>query len=416
MFPGADQLGQAPRIKGNRRSPASFWTGTFTGKIDQCLAHGERRAGSLRRATEAEVRSLLDEARKLVPIGDTDLVWRMLAKNPDIIRAVIPGAGRSPAGVFAYLPLSAFGAASIVAGRFDGAEPDPAWITRPGESPDAIYLWLIHAPRQFSKVLGEIARLFRNLSPEGVPIFSRATNPSSAKLQRSAGFIAAAKLYPGAPEWLLVTLPDGQSPAEPRRGNASALSVETVRDMAGLAQVFALRSATYIAEQFCTYEEEFDGNDFCATHFIGRVDGDPAGCIRLRYFGGFAKLERLCVRREYRGRGLKEELVRAALDHARAKKFTRIYGHARFDLVEMWARFGFKPVEGRPAFRFANIDYVEIICELEPDEAAISLGVPPMMTTRPEGAWDEPGPLDWSNLAEDPQRAALIARHTRFRG
>jgi hypothetical protein len=81
----------------------------------------------------------------------------------------------------------------------------------------------------------------------------------------------------------------------------------------------------------------------------------------------------------------------------------------------MWREFGFEPIPGRPAFRFANIDYVEILRELEPDANAVRLGVPAMMTTRPEGAWDEPGPLDLSILNADPQRLALIARHTRFR-
>jgi predicted GNAT family N-acyltransferase len=191
--------------------------------------------------------------------------------------------------------------------------------------------------------------------------------------------------------------------------------VAIVRSMSGLAQVFALRAATFIAEQFCSYEEEFDGNDFCSTQFVGSIDDDPAGCIRLRYFGDFAKLERLCVRREYRGSGLKAALVEAALGHARAKNFRLVYGHARADLVPMWREFGFEPIAGRPSFRFANIDYVEILRELEPDESAVRLGVPAMLTTRPEGEWDEPGPLDLSLLTADASRRALIERHTRFR-
>ena len=107
--------------------------------------------------------------------------------------------------------------------------------------------------------------------------------------------------------------------------------------------------------------------------------------------------------------------ARPAIDHARQKRFTRVYGHARADLVEMWRDFGFEPIAGRAPFRFADIDYVEILRELEPDPAGIRLGVPPMMTTRPEGAWDVPGPLDLSNLDPDPARLALIARHTSFR-
>ena len=394
---------------------AFFWKGTFTGKMDRSIARGARAPASLRRARREEIVALLDRVRGMIAVGDTEVVWRMLAKNPDIVRAVSFSPGGPAAGLFAYLPLNAFGAAQIVAGQFDGANPDPAWICREGESPEAFYWWLVYTPGRLARMLGAVARLFGELAPKGVPVFSRAANAASERLQRSVGFLDAAAVYPGAPRWLLVALPEGRLPERREQRPAGAITIEIVRTMAGLAEVFALRAATYIAEQFCSYEEEFDGNDLCATHFVARVDGDPAGCIRLRYFGDFAKLERLCVRREYRGGGTKEKLVEAALAHARAKRFRQVYGHSRFDLIDMWARFGFRPIEGRPTFRFANIDYVEIIRDLEPDETAIRLGVPPMMTTRPEGAWDEPGPLDWSNVAPDPARAALIARHTRFR-
>ena len=55
-----------------------------------------------------------------------------------------------------------------------------------------------------------------------------------------------------------------------------------------LMQCFALRSAVYIGEQQCPYWEEFDGNDFTATHLILYVDGEPASSMRLRWFGTFA--------------------------------------------------------------------------------------------------------------------------------
>ena len=393
-----------------------FWNGAFTLKMDRCMTRGARAPARLRRATREEVVALLDEARQGIQIGGTEGVWPMLAKNPDIIRAICFRA-QAPAGLFAYLPLNAFGASLIVSGGFDGAAPDPAWICRPDERPEAIYWWLVHAPNKFSRVLAAIAQLFDQLAPDGVPVFSRAVTLASERLQRSVGFMPARNLYPEAPDWLLVALPEGRLPP-PGRGNETAparLTVSIVRTMEDLAKIFSLRAATYLAEQFCTYEEEFDGNDLCSTQFLGSIDGDAAGCIRLRYFGDFAKLERLCVRREYRGIGLKEKLVQAALDHARAKRFRLVYGHARADLLQMWAEFGFRPIEGRPKFRFANIDYVEIIRELEPDATAIRLGVPPMMTTRPEGSWDEPGPLDLSSIAPDPARQALIARHTKFR-
>ncbi len=48
------------------------------------------------------------------------------------------------------------------------------------------------------------------------------------------------------------------------------------------------------------YEEEFDGNDFSSTHLLGYVGDEPAGCLRIRYFASFAKIERLAVRHEFR--------------------------------------------------------------------------------------------------------------------
>ncbi len=395
--------------------PGSFWNGAFTDRMDRCRDRGAHAPALLRRATPDEIASLLAEARGVVPIGATEGVWPMVAKNPDIVRAICTESGPTPAGIFAYLPLNHFGAEMIVTGQLDGGAPDPAWICRRHERPEAIYWWLIHSPGLLFRVLGAIAALFEELAPDGVPVFSRAMSAASERLQHRMGFIRARSLYPEAPDWLLVALPEGRVPSRRIAARPMRLEVKMVRTMEDLAKIFSLRSATYIAEQFCTYEEEFDGNDLCSTQLLGSVDGDPAGCIRLRYFGGFAKLERLCVRREYRSIGLKEKLIHAALDHARAKSFRLVYGHARADLVEMWARFGFRPVEGRPAFRFANIDYVEIIRELEPDPKAIRLGVPPMMTVRPEGSWDEAGPLDLSNIDPDPARLALIAKHARLR-
>ncbi len=91
-----------------------------------------------------------------------------------------------------------------------------------------------------------------------------------------------------------------------------------------MAMIFAVRSATYINEQFCLYSEEFDGNDFCATRLIGFIDGDPAGSIRMRYFGDFVKVERLARAPEYRRSRLAFKLVREALALARQKGFTAL--------------------------------------------------------------------------------------------
>ena len=185
----------------------------------------------------------------------------------------------------------------------------------------------------------------------------RAVDARSVRLHNTIGFRVAREFFPGAPEWLLVTFPEH---APPPRKPSRQIDVRLVRSFEDMAKIFAVRSSTYLAEQFCLYDEEFDGNDFCASQFLGSVDGDPAGCIRLRYFGGFAKLERLAVRKEYRRTALAFELVRASLRHSRQKNFTQVYGHSRRDLLPFWGRFGFRPIEGRPVFKFANLEYIEV--------------------------------------------------------
>lgn len=178
---------------------------------------------------------------------------------------------------------------------------------------------------------------------------------------------------------------------------ASTRTVTTTRlarTVEDTMKVFSIRAATYMADQSCPYDEEFDGNDFCAAHILGEIDGEPAGCIRVRFFADFVKFERLAVRREYRTSSLAFRLVRAAIDYARTKGFRQVYGHARHDLVDFWARFGFTVLPDRPRFSFSGVDYVEMGGEISAAATPVTLDQSPYVLIRPEGAWDKPGPLD----------------------
>jgi len=163
-----------------------------------------------------------------------------------------------------------------------------------------------------------------------------------------------------------------------------------------LAQVFAIRSAVYIAEQKCPYEEEFDGNDFCATHVLGRVDGEPAGAMRVRWFAGFAKFERSCVLPDFRKTGLAATMMNFCIDLARRKGFRLAYAHSQKRLVHYWEKFGFKPIRTDEGLVFSDHEYVEILLEMAPHPDAVSLSSDPYVLLRPEGKWDTPGVLERS--------------------
>ena len=95
---------------------------------------------------------------------------------------------------------------------------------------------------------------------------------------------------------------------------SKAVTVRIARDLNDLMTVFAIRSAVYLAEQDCPIDEEFDGNDLVAAHFIGFVGTEPAACLRVRFFGDFAKVERLAVRHQFRKSRVSFKLVQASVE------------------------------------------------------------------------------------------------------
>ncbi len=131
-------------------------------------------------------------------------------------------------------------------------------------------------------------------------------------------------------------------------------------------------------------------------HLIAYIGDEPAGCIRVRFFADFAKLERLAIRKEFRKSRAAFQLVRAALKLCQKKGYRRAYGHSQTRLVSFWGRFGFHTFEGGKSFVFSDFDYVELVADLEPDPEAVTIGADPYVIIRPEGRWHTPGILEQS--------------------
>jgi predicted GNAT family N-acyltransferase len=391
--------------------PASYKTVAFTDRFEKLVRmRGNRSMTRSRAVSTEEARFLARKLRHAVgATADDNALMRVLAHNPEIVRLAEREDGGEP-GFVAYLPLRADGLVALTEGRLDRRNPDTALLCHAGETPVALYMWCVYSPGNFIPAIAAIAAHFEEIAPGGVPLFTSAATAPAARLFASLGFQRAIDYFPNADDDVLVVFrntptPDGEGgpgagPDGGPNGGSKVKAPETVtrvsRTIEDVMKVFAIRAATYMNEQSCPYDEEFDGNDFCAAHIIGEIGGEPAGCIRIRFFGGFAKLERLAVRPEFRKSSLAFRLVRAAIDYVRQKGFTHIYGHARADLVPFWSRFGFRPISGRPTFSFSDVDYVEMEGAIAPAANPIGLGHSPYELIRPEGAWDRPGPLDRS--------------------
>jgi predicted GNAT family N-acyltransferase len=172
--------------------------------------------------------------------------------------------------------------------------------------------------------------------------------------------------------------------------------IRVASSMTDLMQVVAIRAAAFLAEQTCPYGEEFEGNDFCAMHLIGAIEGEPAACLRVRFFADFAKLERLAVRHEFRKSRIAFDIVRTGIKICRQKGYTRIYGHAQDRLVPFWSRFGARPMGPQRELTFSDYSYTEMLLVTDRDPEALSLASDPYVLIRLEGHWNEPGPLERS--------------------
>lgn len=387
---------------------SSFRNLGFSQKVKALIQRPGLRNSRIETAAWQAAAPWIDRARGETVLAEDAVILSLLERNNEILKLFRTDSGREQ-GLFAYLPLNVDGVSAITEGRFDGFAPQPDWICRPGEKPEAIYLWFVYLPGALGRTLGALATAFDNLVLDGCPVFSRAINAHAERLNRAMGFLDARAFFPQCRPGLLVVFPERELATLP----CGVTEVRVARGWEDMAQIMSVRSATYLAEQYCHFSEEFDGNDFCATHLLGLIDGDAAGCIRIRFFADFAKIERLAVRAEYRRSKLAFELARAAIRHCERKGYLRIYGHSRIDFVRFWKTFGFRERTDRTAFSFANIQYRELLLDLEPHESAITLDASPMVLIRPEGAWDQPGPLDISRSALDPKRRALIAARAR---
>lgn len=200
---------------------------------------------------------------------------------------------------------------------------------------------------------------------------------------------------------------DGSRPDDFAR-SPGPVKVRVVRTLDDFQKIVALRALIYMAEQDCPYDEEFDGNDLAgATHLLAEIGGEPVGCMRVRWFCDFAKVERSCVRPDFRSFRIGWVMMDHAIDLIRRKGYRKVLGHAQEHLVGYWERYGLLPRKGRDPFAFSDRAYREVLGIFPQREDALHLDVDPLVLDRPEGAWDRPGPLDRS--AARGAKSAMLA-------
>ncbi len=113
---------------------------------------------------------------------------------------------------------------------------------------------------------------------------------------------------------------------------------QTLDDM---LKALAVRSIVFCEEQEVPYRLEYGDGDLDAVHIIGMVEEEPAAAARLRFFGQYAKLERIAVRKRYRGQNLGHALVDYMIGLARERGYRKYKLSAQLHLEAFYAAHGF---------------------------------------------------------------------------
>jgi len=356
--------------------------------------------------SEEIITELVAKARLSIPgLAPASEALKVQRHNPNCVMALARKSKFTPAapaaeGFIAMLPLNSLGIDLLAHDAFDASRPNVKFLATADERPKAIYWWGIYAP---GPLAAGIALFMEKLTAEqyaGLPVFANPVTDEGRNFLKVLGFSEGAKIGDLQVPRLWRFARKVEVPAYDSYVSNSGtknIGITVARSFDDLMRVAAIRNSVYIGEQECPYDEEYDGNDLSATHLLAYIGDEPVGCMRLRFFGDFAKFERVAVRKEYRRSRAAIQLIRAGLQFCQKKGYVRVIGHAQSRLTSFWTRFGFRPMENRKHFVFSDYDYVEMVAELERDPDAITLETDPYIAIRPEGRWHVSGILERSS-------------------
>ena len=115
-------------------------------------------------------------------------------------------------------------------------------------------------------------------------------------------------------------------------------------------QAFAVRAACFIGEQDVAYSEEFDGQDFGATHLVAYLGKEPVGTLRIRWFQSFAMPERLAVMQRFRRHEIGQLLLERARGLAESRGCNILYTRVSPDQATYFEKQGWRRLDDGRTF------------------------------------------------------------------
>ena len=130
-----------------------------------------------------------------------------------------------------------------------------------------------------------------------------------------------------------------------------------------IAACHLIRKLVFVDEQGIALDEDIDGLDDQATHFLAVENGTPVGTARVLEKGSIGKIGRLAVLKSHRSKGIGAAIIRAALNDLDARPHIREARlGAQIEAIPFYEALGFIP-EG-DEFLDAGLPHQEMVRRL----------------------------------------------------
>ena len=166
------------------------------------------------------------------------------------------------------------------------------------------------------------------------------------------------------------------------------VEIKIVHDDEEYAQAMAVRREVFVREQGIPENKEFDGNDHGATHVLALCDGKPVGVMRIRYFNGFVKFERMCVLKNYRKSDISERIMQKGMEFAAQKGYDKVYGICKKELLNRWEKDGFAKIPGAEPTEQNGMILIPVYAQLPEVPNVLTMQTPAEVLNAREGEWD----------------------------
>lgn len=129
-------------------------------------------------------------------------------------------------------------------------------------------------------------------------------------------------------------------------------------------QCVQIRTRVFVIGQNVPAEREVDQYEDACLHYVASIRGVPAGTVRWRtYAPGIAKVERLAVLEEARGRGVGSRLMAYILNAvSRRSEFSHVRLASQDHAIPFYAAMGFEVIGD--AFEDGGLPHHDMILSL----------------------------------------------------